>query len=190
VEAGGDPVSDERPRLSDRTLDRLAGSIRRPAYDRTAVRTAVVHFGPGAFHRAHQAFFFDRMLADHPGFGVCAVSLRSDEVRAALAPQDGLYSLFERGPNPTIRIVGALKTVLTAPRTPDLVFAALTDPGVRMVTATVSEKGSCLTPAGDLDLDAPEIRRDQARRRRRRAWSDGWRRDLSAGARPGPRRSP
>ena len=29
--------------------------VGRPAYDRAATQIGVVHFGPGAFHRAHQA---------------------------------------------------------------------------------------------------------------------------------------
>jgi fructuronate reductase len=122
-----------------------------------------VHFGPGAFHRAHQAFYFDRMLARDPGFAISAVSLRSDDVRLALEPQDGLYSLTEREAEPAIRVVGAIREVLTAPRSAEAVFARLTDPAVRVVTATVTEKGYCLTPAGDLDVDRPEVRHDLGR---------------------------
>jgi fructuronate reductase len=43
------------------------------------------------------------------------------------------------------------------------VCAALADPGVRFVTATVTEKGYGLTASGDLDLDAPAIRHDLER---------------------------
>jgi fructuronate reductase len=119
-----------------------------------------LHFGPGAFHRAHQAYYFDRMLEHDPGFAISAVSLRSDDVRAALEPQDGLYSLTEREAQPIVRVIGSIREVLTAPRSPDAVFARLTDPAVRIVSATVTEKGYCLTPAGDLDLDNPQVRRD------------------------------
>ncbi|HWT50985.1 MAG TPA: mannitol dehydrogenase family protein, partial [Caulobacter sp.] len=37
-----------------------------PTYDRDKVQVGVVHFGPGAFHRAHQAFYFDQLLAKDP----------------------------------------------------------------------------------------------------------------------------
>jgi fructuronate reductase len=123
----------------------------------------VVHFGPGAFHRAHQAFYFDRMLERDPAFAISAVSLRSDDVRAALEPQDGLYSLTEREAEPTTRIIGSIREVLTAPRSPGAVLARLTDPALRIVTATVTEKGYCLTPAGDLDFEHPAVRHDLAR---------------------------
>ncbi len=150
------------PQLSDATLGSAKPGAIRPAYDRAATRSGVVHFGPGAFHRAHQAFFFDRMLARDPGLAISAVSLRSDAVRAALEPQDGLYSLIERKAEPSLRVIGAIKEVLTAPRDPGAVFARLTDPAVRLVSATVTEKGYCLTPRGDLDTAHPEIARDLA----------------------------
>ena len=150
-------------RLSDATLGELPASVIRPVYDRGRTRVGVVHFGPGAFHRAHQAFYLDRMLARDPGLAICAVSLRSDAVRAALEPQDGLYSLTEREAAPSIRVIGSIKEALTAPADPDAVFARLADPAVRIVSATVTEKGYCLTPNGDLDTAHPDIAHDLGR---------------------------
>ena len=43
------------PRLSNQTLDQVPPGVETPAYDRAAARIGVVHFGPGAFHRAHLA---------------------------------------------------------------------------------------------------------------------------------------
>ena len=59
MEAGRHPLM----RLSDTTLGQVGATVRTPAYDRSAIQVGVVHFGPGAFHRAHQAWYFDRMLA-------------------------------------------------------------------------------------------------------------------------------
>ena len=147
-------------RLCDATVGDLAPGVARPAYDRAALRTGVVHFGPGAFHRAHQAFYFDRMLAKDPTLAVCAVSLHSDAVRTALTPQDGLYSLVEREAEPTIRVIGALREVVTAPAQPQAVLARLADPAVRLVTATVTEKGYTLSADGQLDLAHPDVLHD------------------------------
>ncbi|WP_374468756.1 mannitol dehydrogenase family protein [Phenylobacterium sp.] len=147
-------------RLSNHTLHLAASGVELPAYDRAAARIGVVHFGPGAFHRAHQAWYFDEMLKAGGDFAVCAVAVRSSDVADALTPQDGLYVLAEREAEPRFRVIGAIKEVLTAPRDPARVLARLADPAVRIVTSTVTEKGYCLTPAGDLDLDHPDIRRD------------------------------
>lgn len=154
------PLATSRRRLSDATLAQAKPQVLRPAYDRAATRIGIVHFGPGAFHRAHQAFYVDRMLAEDPGLAISAVSLNSDTVREALAPQDGLYSLTEREAEPSVRVIGAIREVLTAPRSPQAVLARLIDPDLRLVTATVTEKGYCLTPLGDLDVGHPQVRED------------------------------
>src|SRR3954471_2103224 len=105
-----------RPRLSNATLASLPGEVVRPAYDRAATRVGIVHFGPGAFHRAHQAFYVERMLARRPDLAICAVSLRSPDVADALGPQDGLYALIEREAEPVVRVIGSVREVLVAPR--------------------------------------------------------------------------
>jgi len=145
-------------RLSNSTLAMVRPSARTPAYDRAATTLGVVHFGPGAFHRAHQAWYFDGMLAEDAGLAICAVSLRSPDVRDALAPQDGLYAIAEKEADPAIQVIGSIREILVAPETPDAVFARLD--AARYVTSTVTEKGYCLTAGGTLDLDHPDIRRD------------------------------
>jgi fructuronate reductase len=145
-------------RLSDATLGEVHAAVRTPAYDRAATRVGVVHFGPGAFHRAHQAWCFDRMLLEQPDLAICAVSLRTPDVRDALTPQDGLYALAEKEAEPAIQVIGAIKELLVAAEDREAVFRRLAQ--ARYVTATVTEKGYCLTTGGDLDLSHPDIRRD------------------------------
>jgi fructuronate reductase len=147
-------------RLCDITLGLPPPDIERPRYDRAKVTTGVVHFGPGAFHRAHQAYYFDRMLQRRSNLGVCAVSLRSGELAAALAPQDGLYTLVRQDRTPALQVIGAIKHLVEATAAPQRVLSALADPAVRLATATVTEKGYCLDAAGALDLDHPEVRQD------------------------------
>jgi fructuronate reductase len=133
-----------------------------PAYDRDKVTVGVVHFGPGAFHRAHQAFYFDQLLAKDSRWGICAVSLKSPGVRDALQPQDGLYTLAQLDAETTFRVVGSILEVLVAPEDPPSVFARLAAPTTRMVTLTVTEKGYCLTGDGKLDTAHPDIVHDLA----------------------------
>lgn len=143
-------------RLSNAALAALPPEVARPAYDRAALREGVVHFGPGAFHRAHQAPVYDDLNAADPRWGVVGVSLNSRGVADALGPQDGLYTLALLGGEPAMRIVGSLTRVLTADDG-DAILAAVAAPGTRIVSATVTEKGYCLAPDGTLDMNHPAI---------------------------------
>jgi len=139
-----------------------ARGVRIPKYDRDRVSIGAIHFGPGAFHRVHQACYLDDALAADPRWGIAAVSLHSAGVRDALAPQDYLYTLAVLDEQPQTRIIGALKEVLVGPESPAAVTARVADPAVLLITATVTEKGYCLTPNGGLDFAHAEIAHDLA----------------------------
>ncbi len=139
----------------------LPEGIARPAYERGSVRIGIVHLGPGAFHRAHQAAYIDELLAMEPEWGICAVSLHSAGVRDALRPQDGLYTLALLGERTTLRVIGSVRELLCARDQQPAVLARLADPAVRLVTLTITEKGYCLSADG-LDFRHPEIVRDLA----------------------------
>jgi fructuronate reductase len=149
-------------RLNAASYPAAAPGVALPGYDRDKVTVGVVHFGPGAFHRAHQAFYFDQLLAKDPRWGLCAVSLKSPGVRDALQPQDGLYTLAQLDAETTFRVVGSILEVLVAPEDPPGVFARLAAPTTRVVTLTVTEKGYCLTGDGKLDVAHPDIVHDLA----------------------------
>ncbi len=152
-------------RLSLSTLDRLPRDVRRPDYDLSAVTVGVVHLGVGAFHRAHQAVYLDDCLArGATDWAVCGASLRSPDTSEALDPQDGLYTLaVQSGAGNDLRVVGSLRRLLVAPRDPQGLLAAMSDPRVRIVTLTVTEKGYCHDPAtGTLDETHPDIVADLA----------------------------
>jgi fructuronate reductase len=154
---GGTP---ENARLSERTLMHVPQEVLRPQYDRARTRIGTVHFGPGAFHRAHQAFYFDRLLERDADRAVSAISLRTPTVRDALAPQDGLYTLMEIEAAPSARVIGAIRELLVAAEDPVAVSRRLAAPGTSLVTTTVTEKGYCLDGAGELDLNHPDIAHD------------------------------
>ena len=131
-------------------------------YDRSATSIGIVHLGPGAFFRAHQAGYIDDLLARDPRWAICAAALRSAGVRDALAPQEGLYTLVELGAEIRMRTIGAVREWLAASEDADRLAARLASPEVRLVTLTVTEKGYCLGPDGGLDLEHPDIRQDLA----------------------------
>jgi fructuronate reductase len=120
----------------------------------------MVHFGPGAFHRAHQAWFADELLARDPRWSIAAVSLRNPEVRDALQPQDGLYTLVTLDETVSYRVIGSLQELLVAPESPQQVLERLAAATTHVVTITVTEKGYCLDAAGALDTAHADIQRD------------------------------
>ena len=58
----------------------LPKNVQYPQYDRSQLRSRIVHFGFGAFHRAHQALLTDRVLNNVGGdWGICEISLFSGD---------------------------------------------------------------------------------------------------------------
>lgn len=171
------------------TLDTLAtANATKPAYDPAALDIGVVHFGPGAFHRAHQAAYFDALAAKDPRWGICGVSLHSAGVRDALKPQDGLYTLAILDAEISYRIIGSMREVLVGPEDIEAVFERLTRPSVELVTSTVTEKGYCLAPDFSLDLQHPDIVHDLANPQAPKSFigyvAEGLRRRRQAGLKP------
>lgn len=159
ADTSGNCVTGSR-RLSESTLQNAHPQVLRPGYDRANTQIGTVHFGPGAFHRAHQAYYFDRLLERDPARAVSAVSLKTPGVRDALTPQNGLYTLMELDEAPTVRVIGALRELLVAAEDSTAVSRRLCAPETSLVTMTVTEKGYCLDGAGKLDFEHPDIAHD------------------------------
>lgn len=150
-------------RLLSESLGSLPPDVARPAYDRQAPASGIVHIGVGAFHKAHQAVFTDDAMAATSGdWMITGVSLRSSDVADALSRQDGLYTLLIRGSEGTLaRVIGSIRKVLVAPREPRSVLAALAAPETKIVSLTITEKGYGIdATTGGLDLSHPAIAAD------------------------------
>jgi len=136
--------------LDSSTLDTLDGGVAVPSYDRSLVQPGIVHFGVGAFHRAHGAMFIDRVLAlsapDEPStWGLVGVgTLPGDAaMRDALDAQDRLYTLVTTSPDGDVeaRVIGSIVDYLFAPDDPAAVLARVVDPSTRIVSLTITEGG-------------------------------------------------
>lgn len=140
-------------RLAGSTQALVTAPIERFAYDRQAQAAGIVHFGIGAFHRAHQAWYTDRAMdAGDRDWAIVGVSLQSAAVAAQLNPQDGLYTATERSAGrEKTRLIGSIRRVLVAREELAAVVAAVADPATRIVSFTITEKGYCQTPDGTLD---------------------------------------
>lgn len=152
-------LSSERLYRSNNDLD-----LSMPRYNR-AQKCGIVHLGTGAFHRAHQAVYFDALLrAGYKDWMIQGASLRSARVSEQLNPQDGLYTVIERADaTRKHNLIGSIKSVLSAPDEPHRLIDAMADPHVSLITLTVTEKG--YRPAlatGGLDMNDPDTVHDLA----------------------------
>lgn len=143
----------------------LPANVKQPQYDRQQLRSRIVHFGFGAFHRAHQALLTDRVLnAEGGDWGICEISLFSgDKLMSQLRAQDHLFTVLEKGAdgNQPI-IVGAVHECLNA-KLDSLaaIIEKFCEPQVAIVSLTITEKGYCIDPAtGKLDVQNERILHD------------------------------
>ncbi|MDR3497036.1 MAG: mannitol dehydrogenase family protein [Ancalomicrobiaceae bacterium] len=158
-------TADGLKRLSTATLSHLPAAVGRPAYDRASVTPGIVHLGIGAFCRAHLGAFTDEVLATGAkDWGIVGVDLLAPDMRAALKPQDCLYTLMSRIDGvDRLRIIGSFLDVVTTLDGADEVLALMCRPETRIVTITVTEKGYCQDAAtGRLDETHAGIRADLA----------------------------
>ena len=136
-------------RLSLATLGSVPAAARPPvAPDELAV--GIVHLGIGAFHRAHQAVYTQAAMAATGDlrWGICGVTQRSTTVADQLGPQDGLYTVLTRSADAvTAEVAAPVRRVLPGATSRPETVAALADPGVHVVTLTVTEKGYRHDPA-------------------------------------------
>ncbi|MBE4854131.1 fructuronate reductase [Enterobacter cloacae complex sp. P40RS] len=143
----------------------LPAHVQQPRYDRALLRSRIVHFGFGAFHRAHQALLTNRVLNARGGdWGICEISLFSGDVlMSQLRAQDHLFTVLEKGAdgNQPI-IVGAVNECLNA-KLDSLaaIIEKFCEPQVAIVSLTITEKGYCIDPAtGRLDMQNDRILHD------------------------------
>lgn len=133
--------------LSSASVGSLGEQVGVPAYDRTAVRPGIVHFGVGGFHRAHQAMYLDRLMNDGKAldWGICGIGVLPQDRRMAdvMAAQDCLYTLVVKYPDGTLepRVIGSIVDYLFAPDDPEAVLARMADPATRIVSLTITEGG-------------------------------------------------
>ena len=151
-------------RLSLATVD-LVTPAAQPPIDPRAVTTGIVHLGIGAFHRAHQGTFTQAAIAASGdlAWGICGVTQRSANVLEQLAPQDGLYSVLQRGEDVSVSVLATAREVLFAKTQATELVGRIAMPNTRVVSMTVSEKGYRHdSSTGRLRADDPEIMADAA----------------------------
>lgn len=155
--------------LNAENLSSLPDGLATPDYDRDALRTGIVHFGVGGFHRAHQAMYLDRLMSEGKAldWAICGVGVMpaDQRMRDTLVAQDGLYTLVVKAPDGTLeaRVIGSIKEYLYAPDDPDAVVEKMASPEVRIVSLTVTEGGYNFNAVtGEFMAENPDVQHDLA----------------------------
>jgi fructuronate reductase len=154
-------------RLSLATLGaaRAGDGVRLPRVDPAATTIGIVHFGIGAFHRAHQAVFTEDAAAEagESHWGILGVTGRTDAVARQLRPQDGLYGVLQKGADTSeLRIVGSVRDVAWPATDTEKVLDTIANPATHLATLTITEKGYLRGQGGSIDLGLERVRADLA----------------------------
>ncbi|EGG8166421.1 mannitol dehydrogenase family protein [Salmonella enterica] len=136
-------------------------------YSRQGMEANIVHIGFGAFHRGHQAVYND-LTNEITGnrWGIFELNLFGDaELVDALNAQQGLFSVVETSASAiNSRLVRTVTGALHTPKSGiQAAIEKLTEPQVKIVSLTITEKGYCTDPRSrTLDLSHPLIKHDLA----------------------------
>ncbi len=154
--------------LSNTTLAGLPAAVARPGYDRAALRPGIVHVGCGNFHRAHMAVYLDDLMQQGlaQDWAILGAGVREGDARMRdlLAPQDWMFSVIELAPGDLrARVIGAMAGFVPVEEGNAALIAAMADPGIRIVSLTVTEGGYFVDPdSGTFSPDHDDIRHDAA----------------------------
>lgn len=152
--------------MTNHASDRFS-NLPQPKYQRSALKSRIVHLGFGAFHRAHQALFTHEMLEKtQSDWGICEVNLfGGEELITQLREQSHLYTVAEKGAQSTeVKLIGSVTESLhPALDGKHAVLSKMTEEQVAIVSMTITEKGYCADPAtGRLDKSNSLIQQDIA----------------------------
>ncbi len=113
-----------------------------PGYAPDDHGVGIVHLGLGAFHKAHQAALTDLALTAGGGdWRILGVSLRSPRASEELAPQNGLFTLIEKGAEGTsARVIASIADAICSAGDPEPTLQAMAAAGTKIVSLTVTEK--------------------------------------------------
>jgi len=153
------------PKLNLETLKNIRGDVTTPSYRREDLSAGILHIGVGNFHRAHQAWYLNKLFElglDHDwaliGGGVKHFD---DAMRQHLKPQDWLTTVVELDPKGlSAQVLGSMIDFVEID--PRKLIVAMTRPEIRIVSLTVTEGGYYVdAKTGGFDHQHPEIIADR-----------------------------
>lgn len=144
----------------------MANNAHRILLNHAELQPGIVHLGMGAFARAHTAVFTENaMLASGElQWGITGVTQRKDTVARQLVPQDGLFTVLERGSGAApLRVVSSIVDVISGRDNPAAVVDLIGADATKVVTLTITEKGYRVDPqTGSLNTSDSQVQADLA----------------------------
>jgi len=145
-----------------------------PNFDPNEVSIGMLHIGVGGFHRAHQAYYTQKVIEEDfessKHWGICGIGLLdSDEViQSKLKSQDFLYSILQPSSNDNndeykLTIIASLKNMLllTKDSEREQILKLALSPEIRIISLTITEKGYLMDIPSQILIDShPVIQHD------------------------------
>lgn len=136
-------------------------------YNREQLTSGILHIGVGNFHRAHEEFYTNKLLAEptQSHWGICgAMLLPSDEhLYKALKEQANEYTLTVCGRDGKDKVyrIGSLVELIWGIENPEAVIEKIADKDIRIITLTITEGGYNIEKAtGEFILKDENIKHD------------------------------
>ncbi len=152
--------------LSNAALPIIGHVASVPTYDRSKLTPGIVHIGLGNFHRAHQAWYLHRLLAQglNTDWAIVGAGVRPYDarMRESLARQDYLTTLIEvESEGASIEIIGSMIDYVPVENHNAALIQRMAQPDIRIVALTVTEGGYYIdTARQELDASHPDIQHD------------------------------
>lgn len=157
------------PTLSNATVASAKPNVATPKYDRSKLKTGIVHFGVGGFHRAHEAMTMDNLFnsGSSTDWAICGVGLLPNDLKMkqVFDAQDCLYTLTLKHPDGRRepRIIGSIIEYIFGPENPEALIEKLAHPDTRIVSLTITEGGYNFDRVtGEFDAKTPAVADDLA----------------------------
>lgn len=153
--------------LCQQTLEQLPATVQRPTYSPDSVSAGILHFGPGNFHKAHQAVYMDSLMSDGRDldWGIIGASvMRGDEkLRDTMISQDLLTTVVTQSAGKSeARVIAPMIAYLPIGDT-QAILETMANPAIRIVSLTVTEGGYFVSAdTGAFDNTHPDIQADAA----------------------------
>lgn len=136
-------------------------------YNREQVKSGILHIGVGNFHRAHEQYYTNLLLADatQHNWGICGVMLLpgDEHLYHALKRQNNEYTLTVCGRDnkDEAHRIGSLVELIWGVENPEAVINKIAEKEIRIITLTITEGGYNIEKAtGEFKLDDVHIQHD------------------------------